>query len=207
MCFQGDSDAQVTLEDQQKINKFARHNAKLQDIKEEFKQKKVPYQCEIHFSDTYITIFIVIKEEKNIFFYCALPISITHIFSTLWDKVPWIPNCNGTLCPDDAKTIGHQTCKRKICGCECEKLKVTSPIISSGTGVIKWFLIKKLLSVQFTAYKACSILTLHNTLWPLTSSKKWCLCGTDVFVNTSVFCTALRLEFSGKTMVGLSTAS
>ena len=104
-------------------------------------------------------------------------------------------------------TIGHQTCKRKICGCECEKLKVTSPIISSGTGVIKWFLIKKLLSVQFTAYKACSILTLHNTLWPLTSSKKWCLCGTDVFVNTSVFCTALRLEFSGKTMVGLSTAS
>ena len=45
-CFQGDSDAQVTLEDQQKINKFARHNAKLQDIKEELKQKKVLHGVE-----------------------------------------------------------------------------------------------------------------------------------------------------------------
>ncbi|KAK7492195.1 hypothetical protein BaRGS_00016492 [Batillaria attramentaria] len=39
-----DSDAQVTLEDQQKINKFARHNAKLQDIKEELSQKKKELQ-------------------------------------------------------------------------------------------------------------------------------------------------------------------
>lgn len=44
ICIQGDSDAQVTLDDQQKINKFARHNAKLQDIKEELKQKKVLHQ-------------------------------------------------------------------------------------------------------------------------------------------------------------------
>merc|ERR1712154_378533 len=35
-----ESDAQVTLEDQQKINKFARHNAKLQDIKDELKTKQ-----------------------------------------------------------------------------------------------------------------------------------------------------------------------
>jgi len=35
-----ETDAQVTLEDQQKINKFARHNAKLQDIKEELKTKQ-----------------------------------------------------------------------------------------------------------------------------------------------------------------------
>ena len=46
ICFQGDSDAQVTLEDQQKINKFARHNAKLQDIKEELKQKEVLHSVE-----------------------------------------------------------------------------------------------------------------------------------------------------------------
>ncbi|PVD20462.1 hypothetical protein C0Q70_18618 [Pomacea canaliculata] len=37
---ENDSDAQVTLEDQQKINKFARHNAKMQDLKEELVQKK-----------------------------------------------------------------------------------------------------------------------------------------------------------------------
>ncbi|XP_067651560.1 prefoldin subunit 4-like isoform X2 [Haliotis asinina] len=39
-----DSDAQVTFEDQQKINKFARHNAKLQDIKEELTTKKKDLQ-------------------------------------------------------------------------------------------------------------------------------------------------------------------
>ncbi|XP_053402060.1 prefoldin subunit 4-like [Mercenaria mercenaria] len=35
-----DADVQVTFEDQQKINKFARSIAKLQDIKEELKAKK-----------------------------------------------------------------------------------------------------------------------------------------------------------------------
>ncbi|KAK7114400.1 prefoldin subunit 4-like [Littorina saxatilis] len=34
------AEAQVTLDDQQKINKFARHNAKLQDIKDELKTKQ-----------------------------------------------------------------------------------------------------------------------------------------------------------------------
>lgn len=32
---------QVTFEDQEKINKFARHNAKLQDLKDELAAKKV----------------------------------------------------------------------------------------------------------------------------------------------------------------------
>jgi prefoldin subunit 4 len=41
LVFQSETDAQVTLDDQQKINKFARHNAKLQDIKDELKQKQV----------------------------------------------------------------------------------------------------------------------------------------------------------------------
>ncbi|XP_076469848.1 prefoldin subunit 4-like [Babylonia areolata] len=36
----GDTDAQVTLEDQQKINKFAINNAKLQDLRGELKLKK-----------------------------------------------------------------------------------------------------------------------------------------------------------------------
>ena len=36
-----DADAQVTFEDQQKINKFARTNNKLQDLKEEHEKKKV----------------------------------------------------------------------------------------------------------------------------------------------------------------------
>eukprot|EP00745_Piridium_sociabile_P040464 TRINITY_DN77817_c0_g2_i1.p1 TRINITY_DN77817_c0_g2~~TRINITY_DN77817_c0_g2_i1.p1 ORF type:complete len:144 (-),score=55.56 TRINITY_DN77817_c0_g2_i1:232-633(-) len=35
-----DTDTQVTLDDQQKINKFARNNAKLQDLKEELKMKQ-----------------------------------------------------------------------------------------------------------------------------------------------------------------------
>jgi prefoldin subunit 4 len=36
-----DGDVQVTYEDQQKINQFARTNARLQDLKEELDSKKV----------------------------------------------------------------------------------------------------------------------------------------------------------------------
>ena len=36
-----DKDIKVTFEDQQKINKFARNNARLQDLKEEMKNKTV----------------------------------------------------------------------------------------------------------------------------------------------------------------------
>ncbi|XP_015610316.1 prefoldin subunit 4 [Cephus cinctus] len=38
--FQPDSDVHITYEDQQKINKFARQNAKLEDYKEELKIKQ-----------------------------------------------------------------------------------------------------------------------------------------------------------------------
>ena len=41
MNFFQDVEAQVTFEDQQKINKFARCNHKLQDAKEELAAKKV----------------------------------------------------------------------------------------------------------------------------------------------------------------------
>lgn len=36
-----DSDVHITYEEQQKINKFARQNAKLEDYKEELKVKQV----------------------------------------------------------------------------------------------------------------------------------------------------------------------
>ncbi|XP_044736352.1 probable prefoldin subunit 4 [Chrysoperla carnea] len=38
--FQPDSDVHITFEDQQKINKFARHNAKMEDYKNELKTKE-----------------------------------------------------------------------------------------------------------------------------------------------------------------------
>ncbi|KAE8740393.1 hypothetical protein FOCC_FOCC014097 [Frankliniella occidentalis] len=38
--FQPESDVHITYEDQQMINKFARHNAKLDELKEEIKTKK-----------------------------------------------------------------------------------------------------------------------------------------------------------------------
>merc|ERR1711894_612300 len=39
-----DNDTQVTFEDQQKINKFARHNARLQDLKDELDNRKKELQ-------------------------------------------------------------------------------------------------------------------------------------------------------------------
>ncbi|KAK3086399.1 hypothetical protein FSP39_017879 [Pinctada imbricata] len=42
--FLQDSDTQVTFEDQQKINTFARNNAKLQDLKDELESKKKELQ-------------------------------------------------------------------------------------------------------------------------------------------------------------------
>ncbi|XP_073976088.1 prefoldin subunit 4 [Rhodnius prolixus] len=38
--FQPDSDVHITYEDQQRINKFARHNARNEDLKEELKNKQ-----------------------------------------------------------------------------------------------------------------------------------------------------------------------
>ncbi|XP_001599576.1 prefoldin subunit 4 [Nasonia vitripennis] len=38
--FQPDSDVHISFEDQQKINKFARQNAKMEDLKEELKLKQ-----------------------------------------------------------------------------------------------------------------------------------------------------------------------
>ncbi|XP_043474198.1 prefoldin subunit 4 [Leptopilina heterotoma] len=42
--FQPDSDVHITFEDQQKINKFAKQNAKMEDFKEELKVKQSDLQ-------------------------------------------------------------------------------------------------------------------------------------------------------------------
>ncbi|KAJ8683569.1 hypothetical protein QAD02_019361 [Eretmocerus hayati] len=42
--FQPDSDVHISFEDQQKINKFARQNAKMEDFKDELKFKKSELQ-------------------------------------------------------------------------------------------------------------------------------------------------------------------
>ena len=39
--------------------------------------------------------------------------SVAHFLITLQDKVSWRPNFNRTQCPDDAKTAGHQTCRKQ----------------------------------------------------------------------------------------------
>ena len=44
---------------------------------------------------------------------------VLHIFlSTLQDKVPWRPDFTRTQHPDDAKTVGHQTCRKQTLGGE-----------------------------------------------------------------------------------------
>uniref|UniRef100_T1J251 Prefoldin subunit 4 n=1 Tax=Strigamia maritima TaxID=126957 RepID=T1J251_STRMM len=42
--FQPDSEVHITYEDQQKINKFARQNARLEDLKDELKTKQKEFQ-------------------------------------------------------------------------------------------------------------------------------------------------------------------
>ena len=39
--------------------------------------------------------------------------SVAHFLSTLQDKVSWRPNFNRTRCPDEAKTVGHKTCRKQ----------------------------------------------------------------------------------------------
>ena len=50
---------------------------------------------------------------------------------------------NRTQCPDDAKTVEHQTCRKQN-----SPLKFTSLTISPGTVAAEWLLITNLLSVQ-----------------------------------------------------------
>ena len=66
------------------------------------------------------------------------------------DKVSGWPTFNMTRCPDDAKAVGHQTCRKQILWLwtKQEKLKFTSLTISPGTAAVEWLLIMNLLSVQ-----------------------------------------------------------
>ncbi|GIY65834.1 hypothetical protein CDAR_51731 [Caerostris darwini] len=54
-----DSDMNVSFEDQQKINKFARHNARLDDIIEELKAKEHELQA---LEDAETRIILILKE-------------------------------------------------------------------------------------------------------------------------------------------------
>jgi len=58
-----DTDTQVTYEDQQKINLFARTNAKLQDVKEEVETKKKDIQ---NLEDAEAEIGLIIDEDELI---------------------------------------------------------------------------------------------------------------------------------------------
>ena len=42
-----------------------------------------------------------------------LLVSVTHFWSILQDKESWRPNFKRTQRPDDAKTVGHQTCRKQ----------------------------------------------------------------------------------------------
>ncbi|KDR16741.1 probable prefoldin subunit 4 [Zootermopsis nevadensis] len=63
--FNPDSDVHITYEDQQKINKFARHNAKLDDFKEELKIK----QNELKNIEDACEELILADSDKNIPFF------------------------------------------------------------------------------------------------------------------------------------------
>ena len=67
--------------------------------------------------------------------------SMLHIFlSTLSDKVSWRPNFNKTWCPDDSKTIGHQTCEKQHLRLwtKHEKLKFTEMIANRSVNWATW---------------------------------------------------------------------
>lgn len=63
--FHTDSDVHITYEDQQKINKFARHNAKLDDLKEELKVK----QNELKNTEDACDELVLVDSDENIPFF------------------------------------------------------------------------------------------------------------------------------------------
>ena len=60
----------------------------------------------------------------------------------LKDEVSWRPKFNRTWCPNEAKTVRHQTCLQKT------NSEVVNKTISPETAAVKWLLIMNLLSVQ-----------------------------------------------------------
>ena len=74
------------------------------------------------------------------------------LLSILEDKVSWRPKFNRTQSSDNAKTVGHQTCRKKkkilLLWTKHEKLKFTSLTISPETAAVEWFLIMNLLLLQ-----------------------------------------------------------
>ncbi|GAB6025776.1 hypothetical protein CHUAL_011757 [Chamberlinius hualienensis] len=69
--FQPDTDVHITYEDQQKINKFARQNAKLDDLKEELKSKQKQLQ---NLEDASSDLLMVENEDE------AIPYQLGEVF-------------------------------------------------------------------------------------------------------------------------------
>lgn len=83
---------------------------------------------------------------------------VAYFLSTLQDKVSMRPNCKRTWCPDDAKTIGDQTCRE-------QKPCFTSLILRTLNRchrVVSHHEVMKLLSVQHFSLKASCAVTVHH---------------------------------------------
>ena len=78
--------------------------------------------------------------------------AVLHFFflSPCRTKCPGYQISIGTWCPNNAKTVGHQTCRKQNpkLWTKQEKFKFTRLTISPGTAAIKRLLIMNLLSVQ-----------------------------------------------------------
>ena len=79
--------------------------------------------------------------------------------------MPWRPEFNRTQCPDDAKSVGHQTCRKQnsLLWTKQDKLRFTSLTISPETAAVEWYLITNLLSVQLLSLQ--SIMCFDHALY------------------------------------------
>ena len=144
--------------------------------------------------------YCVFKRNVNAFLQLEKSCSIAHFWTPYRTKYPGDQILIGHSVPDEAKRVGHQTC-RKLNPWLCinhEKVKFTSLVIIPETAAVEWVLIMKLLLVQLCSLQKYDVLW-HFTLytWPLTSAKTQCPCSPNELFSTSVFSTDPRLEFGG----------
>ena len=94
----------------------------------------------------------------------------TFFFIILYSKCPGDSNFNRIRCPDDAKTVGHQTCRKQNpqLWTKQKKLKFTPLTISPETAAIKWLLMMNLLSVQLESLQRKGIMRFDSALYMAT---------------------------------------
>ena len=92
--------------------------------------------------------FYLFKQTEHF----SIRTSVAHFWSILQDKVSWRPISNRTWCADNAKTIGHQTCRKQNpwLWTKHEKLKFTAAL-----GQLPW---SGFWSWSYFRFK-------HNALW------------------------------------------